>query len=234
VNRAVVLFTRDLRVHDHAALSSAVERASEIVPLFVLDDALWHRYRSPARQAFLLDSLADLRHALRERGGDLVIRRGDPVEQTIEDEDGLTAWAEGRTGYPIVDAAMRQLRADGWMHNRGRLIVASFLTKTLGIDWRRGANVFLELLVDGDVANNAGNCQWVAGTGVDSRPNRVFNPIAQAKRIDPEGEYVRTHEPELGELKGATIHEPWRAPLAARAPEYPGRIVDLDRRAARA
>jgi deoxyribodipyrimidine photo-lyase len=152
----------------------------------------------------------------------------------IEDEDALTAWAEGRTGYPIVDAAMRQLRAEGWVHNRGRLLVASFLTKTLGVDWRQGAKVFLELLVDGDVANNSGNWQWVAGTGVDSRPNRVFNPIAQAKRLDPQGKYVRAHVPELGELKGSIIHEPWRAPLAARVPEYPERIVDLEHRAARA
>jgi deoxyribodipyrimidine photo-lyase len=438
MKRAVIVFTRDLRVYDHAALSAAVEMASEIVPLFVLDDALRYEHGSPVRQAFLMDSLADLRHALRKRGGDLIIRRGDSVEETvrlahraaarvvfvgadastyaqrrqqrlaracraerielrventiaavpagelvpagrdhyrvftpywrrwrheplpaaldpprrvslpsgiepgelptarrarrggeraarqrldawlrsglheyettrnelaragtsrlspflhfgcispteavtraraqgaiaepfvrqlcwrdfylqlltanphtatrdlhhrnrnrewIEDEDALTAWAEGRTGYPIVDAAMRQLRAEGWIHNRGRLLVASFLTKTLGIDWRRGANVFLDLLVDGDVANNAGNWQWVAGTGVDSRRNRVFNPIAQAKRFDPQGEYVRRHVPELGELKGPTIHEPWRAPLAARPPNYPGRIIDIQHRAARA
>jgi deoxyribodipyrimidine photo-lyase len=436
VKRAVVLFTRDLRVHDHAALSAAVEVASEIVPLFVLDDALRYEHSSAVRLVFLLDSLADLRQALRECGGDLAIRRGDTVEETlrvayrvaasvvfvgadastyaqrrqerlagacrperielrventigavhpgelapadrdhyrvftpywrrwrgqplpasldppqrvslppgidpgdlpsappgqrggeraarrrldgwlrdglhgydtarnelamegtsrlssylhfgcispaevvararakgaiaeafvrqlcwrdfylqlldanphtamhdlhnrdrawIEDEDALTAWAEGRTGYPIVDAAMRQLRAEGWVHNRGRLLVASFLTKTLGVDWRQGAKVFLELLVDGDVANNSGNWQWVAGTGVDSRPNRVFNPIAQAKRLDPQGKYVRAHVPELGELKGSIIHEPWRAPLAARVPEYPERIVDLEHRAARA
>jgi deoxyribodipyrimidine photo-lyase len=145
--------------------------------------------------------------------------------QCLEDEDALNAWAEGRTGYPIVDAAMRQLGAEGWIHNRARLLVASFLTKTLGIDWRRGANVFLDLLVDGDIANNAGNWQWAAGTGVDPRPNRTFNPIAQAKRLDPQGQYVRTHVPELGELKGSTIHEPWRAPLAARAPDYPKPIV---------
>jgi deoxyribodipyrimidine photo-lyase len=137
-------------------------------------------------------------------------------------------------GYPIIDAAMRQLHVEGWTHTRGRLLVASFLTKTLGIHWRQGAKVFLELLVDGDVANNAGNWQWVAGTGVDSRPNRVFNPVAQAKRLDPQGEYVRAYVPELSEREGSTIHEPWRAPLPARAAEYPERIVDLDRRAARA
>jgi deoxyribodipyrimidine photo-lyase len=437
VKRAVVLFTRDLRVHDQRALSVATETAAEIVPMFVLDDALWPRHRSAPGRAFLHDSLADLRHALRERGGDIAIRRGDPVEETlrvahrvgasavfvgadastyaqrrqeqlgracrrerielsventvaavpagelvpadrdhyrvftpywrrwrdqplpapldaprrvslppgidagdlpsappglsaggesaarrrllawlrdglhgyetarnelagegtsrlspylhlgcvspvevvtrarsqgrisepfvrqlcwrdfylqllkanphtalhdlhdrdrewIEDEDALTAWTEGRTGYPIVDAAMRQLHSEGWMHNRGRLLVASFLTKTLGIDWREGAKVFLELLVDGDVANNAGNWQWMAGTGVDSRPNRVFNPVVQAKRLDPQGEYVRTYVPELSGLEGSAIHEPWRAPRAAQAPEYPDRIVDLEHRAARA
>jgi deoxyribodipyrimidine photolyase len=129
VKRAVVLFTRDLRVHDQRALSVATETAAEIVPMFVLDDALSHCHRSAPRR---------------------------------------------------------------------------------------------------------GNWQWMAGTGVDSRPNRVFNPIAQAKRLDRERDYVRAHVPELGELKSATIHEPWRAPLAARAPEYPGRIVDHEHRATRA
>jgi deoxyribodipyrimidine photo-lyase len=94
--------------------------------------------------------------------------------------------------------------------------------------------VFFELLVDGDAANNVGNWQWVAGTGVDTRRNRVFNPIAQAKRLDPDGEYVRRHVPELSDLVDPSVHEPWRAPRSARAPEYPERIVDNDRRAARA
>jgi deoxyribodipyrimidine photo-lyase len=433
---AIVLFTRDLRVHDHAALCAAVETASEVVPLFVFDEALRNRHRSAAREAFLLDSLVDLREALCARGGGLVVRRGDPIEETmrvahatgssvvfvgadassyaerrrqrleqacrserielrrentiaaiapgelvpaerdhyrvftpywrhwrelplptpldaptrvtvpaavefgalpsratgmrggehtgrrrlgtwlrsglheyerarndldkagtsrlspylhfgcisanevvvrareqgavaeefvrqlcwrdfylqllaanprsatedlhqrdrgwIDDDDAFAAWAAGRTGYPIIDAAMRQLRDEGWMHNRARLLVGSFLTKTLGIDWRRGAEVFFELLVDGDIANNVGNWQWVAGTGVDSRPNRVFNPVAQAKRLDPDGAYVRRNVPELAGLTGASVHEPWRAPLAARAPEYPERIVEYLPGAARA
>jgi deoxyribodipyrimidine photo-lyase len=150
------------------------------------------------------------------------------------DDDALAVWAEGRTGYPIIDAAMRQLRTEGWLHNRVRLLVGSFLTKTLGIDWRHGARVFFKSLVDGDVANNVGNWQWVAGTGVDTRPNRVFNPIAQGKRLDPHGDYVRRHVPELADLVGASVHEPWRAPRSARAPEYPDRIVDCERRALRA
>jgi len=428
MRRAVVLFTRDLRVHDHAALSSAIEEADEIVPLFVFDEALARVHRAAARHAFLLGSLAVLRESLRSRGGDLFLRSGDPVEQTLrvaratdtdavflgadvsayakrrqerlalaclgeriglrientvaavpwceltpaardhyrvftpywrrwretplpeplaapgrvrvptdlprgqlpsptkpldggeraarrrldewlgdglhdygsgrnglagngtsrlspflhfgcvsanevvtrarregstadefvrqlcwrdfylqllaanpstatldlhprerpwrDNEVALEAWAYGRTGYPIVDAAMRQLRSEGWIHNRARLVVASFLTKTLGIEWRRGAEVFFDLLVDGDLASNAGNWQWVAGTGVDTRPGRTLNPIAQARRFDPDGTYVRRHVPELAELEGPSVHEPWRSPLAARAPEYPDRIVE--------
>ncbi len=150
-----------------------------------------------------------------------------------DDDEAFERWRDGQTGYPIVDAGMRQLRAEGWMHNRSRLIVGSFLTKVLGIDWRRGARVFSDLLVDGDVASNVGNWQWIAGTGVDSRPNRVFNPIVQAKRLDPTGAYVRRHVPELAELEGAAVHEPWRAPLARVAPDYPERIVDYAEATAR-
>jgi deoxyribodipyrimidine photo-lyase len=122
---------------------------------------------------------------------------------------------------PIVDAGMRQLDAEGWMHNRARLIVAAFLTKTLGLDWRGGARAFADLLVDADVANNVGNWQWVAGTGVDTRPNRRFNPMRQAQRHDANGDYVRRYVPELADLPGAAVHEPWRASSASVAPEYP-------------
>jgi deoxyribodipyrimidine photo-lyase len=138
-----------------------------------------------------------------------------------DDLEALERWRAGKTGYPIVDAGMRQLHAEGWMHNRARLLVAAFLTRMLAIDWRHGARTFAQLLVDADVANNVGNWQWVAGTGVDTRPNRTFNVIAQAKRRDPDGDYVRRHVPELSELAGAAVHEPWRAPLASVAPEYP-------------
>ena len=115
------------------------------------------------------------------------------------------------------------------MHNRARLIVGSFLTKTLYLDWRRGAAHFLDLLVDGDVANNQLNWQWIAGTGTDSRPNRVLNPLAQARRHDPEGDYVRRYVPELVDVAGAAVHEPWRLPDEVRgALDYPEPIVDLD------
>jgi len=431
---AVVLFTRDLRVHDQPALGEAARTATQVVPLFVLDPALERPGKAPNRGAFLLAALADLRRSLRGLGADLVVRRGDPVEQTLrvahavgashvfvgsdasayakrreerlarecrrarielrventtaavppgelapadrdhyrvftpywersraeplaaveppqrlvlpagvepvrlpgvaepsprggeregrrrldrwladglheyerrrvdlagegtsrlspylhfgclsptevvtraraegavaetfvrqlcwrdfylqllaanpqtaredlhprdrhwsDDGDALERWRAGQNGHPIVDAAMRQLRQEGWLHNRARLIVASFLTKTLSIDWRLGAAVFSDLLVDGDVANNVGNWQWVAGTGVDTRPNRAFNPIRQARRFDPDGDYVRRYVPEVAELEGAAVHEPWRSPLARVAPEYPDRLET--RHAARA
>ena len=424
---AIVLFTRDLRVHHHAALTAATREHERVVPLFVLDEVLLRDAGTPNRMAFLLDSLRALRASLRELGGDLVIRRGDVgmeatriastvgakmlfvgddvspnaqrrlrrlreqlgvrVESTVtvvapgelvpegrdhyrvftpywrrwrgeprapvldapsrvtlptldagrmpelselvaerpspnlpkggeregrrrlerwladgaadyealrddlaadatsrlspylhfgciaanevvaragngefvrqlcwrdfyaqllaanphttrddlrprerpwnDDAEGFARWRAGHTGVPIVDAAMRQLHAEGWMHNRARLIVAAFLTKTLGLDWRHGARAFTELLVDADVANNVGNWQWVAGTGVDPRPNRLFNPLAQAKRRDPNGDYVRRYVPELSELPGAAVHEPWRASLTRVAPEYPAPLADV-------
>jgi deoxyribodipyrimidine photo-lyase len=434
---AVVLFTRDLRVHDHEGLREAARAHDRVVPLFVLDDRLLDP-RAANRLSFLTDSLADLRNSLRRLGSDLVVRRGDPVAETLrvaraagaktvftstdsssyaqsrerrllsecersgvelravdttsvvspgdlapdgrdhyrvftpywrrwrdaplrsfegaprclpalvgmepgelpslrdltlappspdlagggetaarrrlaewlrdglgryaedhdrltadatsglspylhlgclspvevvararerrdadafvrqlcwrdffgqllaanphmqredlrprgdswhDDDEALAAWREGRTGYPIVDAAMRQLARVGWMPNRTRLIVGSFLTKTLYLDWRLGADVFFELLVDGDVANNVGNWQWVAGTGADTRPNRVLNPLRQAKRFDPDGHYVRRYVPELEALGGPSVHEPWNAqPALAR--DYPERIVDHER-----
>ncbi|MET9103123.1 cryptochrome/photolyase family protein [Streptomyces antibioticus] len=142
--------------------------------------------------------------------------------------EDIEAWREGRTGYPVVDAAMRQLRQEGWMHNRGRLLTASFLTKTLYVDWRVGARHFLDLLVDGDVANNQLNWQWMAGTGTDSRPNRVLNPVTQAKRYDPDGAYVRRWVPELAEVAGPAVHEPWKLRKPDDpAPDYPDPLIEL-------
>jgi len=407
---AVVLFTRDLRVHDQPALTTALEESGQIVPLFVLDDRMLETFGAPNRVAFLLDSLADLRRSLEARGSGLAIRRGDVVAETVrlaldhdagsvhlsedvsayaqqrerrlgralgatrigldthpgvtvvppgdlapagsdhfrvftpywrrwraephrpvlelparvttpagvdwgeipaleelvsgetapelppggetegrrrlgewlgqglarygerrddlaadatsalspylhfgclspgevaarsfgaeggeefvrqlcwrdfhhqllaanpelahedmrsrgapwrDDDEALEAWKAGRTGYPLVDAGMRQLLREGWMHNRARLVTGSFLTKHLGIDWRVGAAHFFEHLVDGDVANNTGNWQWVAGTGADSRPYRMLNPYRQAERFDPHGAYARRYVPELGTL----------------------------------
>ena len=434
----VVLFTRDLRLHDHPALAAAVERASHVVPLFVVDDAVLGRFGAPSRIAFLLGALADLRQSLASRGSGLVVRRGDTVAEAVRvavdtgaerihigedvsafahgrherltraahergiaveacpgvtvvapgdlsptgsegpfrvftpywnrwraaprravlpappaiptdalldegtlptlgelapgapasrlppggetegrsrlarwlrvgladyearrddlaadgtsglspylhlgclspleateraanepggeawirqlcwrdfhhqlhdaepriaredlrprgdrwrtDPDGLAAWKEGRTGYPLVDAGLRQLVAEGWMPNRARLVTASFLVKHLYLDWRLGAAHFAEHLVDGDVANNTGNWQWVAGTGADTRPNRVFNPTRQARRFDPDGVYVRRWVPELEGVEGRDVHEPWRLGLL-RPAAYPSPIVDHD------
>jgi deoxyribodipyrimidine photo-lyase len=156
--------------------------------------------------------------------------RGDRWSRS---QRAFDAWREGRTGYPVVDAAMRQLVAEGRMHNRARMIAASFLTKDLYLDWRWGAGHFWDLLSDGEIANNAGNWQWVAGTGNDTRPNRVFSPLRQAHRFDPAGEYVRRWLPELEAVEGRAAHEPWRLPAKQRRGlDYPGPIVDHDDAAA--
>ncbi len=127
--------------------------------------------------------------------------------------DDLRAWQEGRTGYPIVDAGMRQLRAIGWMHNRVRMIAASLLTKHLLIPWRCGEDWFWDTLVDADLANNSASWQWVAGSGADAAPYfRVFNPMLQGRTFDPEGSYARRWVPELAEMPAEHIHAPWEAP----------------------
>jgi deoxyribodipyrimidine photo-lyase len=144
-------------------------------------------------------------------------------------DERFEAWTHGRTGYPIVDAGMRQLLDEGWMHNRVRMIVASFLVKDLHVDWRRGARWFLEHLVDGDLASNQHGWQWTAGTGTDAAPFfRVFNPTSQGKRFDPDGDYVRRYVPELREIEGAAVHEPavGGGDLFATPVDYPAPIVD--------
>ncbi|GAA4607244.1 deoxyribodipyrimidine photo-lyase [Actinoallomurus liliacearum] len=145
------------------------------------------------------------------------------------EEAAVAAWRRGRTGYPLVDAAMRQLAEQGWMHNRGRLITASFLAKIMYVDWRVGARHFLDLLVDGDVANNQLNWQWVAGTGASTRPNQVIDPLVQARRFDRRGDYVRRWVPELAEIEGAAVHRPWLLPAEVRRRlDYPDPVIDLD------
>jgi len=159
-----------------------------------------------------------------------------------KDEPGFEAWSKGLTGYPIVDAGMRELWATGFMHNRVRMIAASFLIKDLMIDWRRGEAWFWDTLVDADVAQNAGNWQWVAGSGADASPFfRIFNPIVQGQRFDPDGAYVRRWVPELAKLPDSVIHAPWTAvsEVLGRADvvlgrDYPEPIVDHGMARARA
>ena len=141
------------------------------------------------------------------------------------DVKGLQAWQEGLTGYPVVDAAMRHLKQSGWMHNRARMISASFLTKDLLIDWREGERWFMQHLIDGDTASNNGGWQWTAGTGTDAAPYfRVFNPTVQSKKFDPRGDYIRRWVPELAHVSSDDIHAPWENPSIKL--NYPTPIVD--------
>jgi deoxyribodipyrimidine photo-lyase len=167
---------------------------------------LWHRPDS-AHQA------------LQERMRGMEVDEGKQADQRFE------AWTDGRTGYPIVDAGMRQLLAEGWMHNRVRMIVASFLVKDLHVDWQRGARYFLQHLVDGDLASNHHGWQWVAGTGTDAAPYfRIFNPTTQGEKFDPSGDYVRRYVPELAGIQGKAVHQPWA--LDEPPADYPEPIID--------
>jgi deoxyribodipyrimidine photo-lyase len=170
-------------------------------------DVLWHRPDS-ARH-----SLDESMRSMRADTG----RRAD---------ERFAAWAEGRTGFPFVDAGMRQLAAEAWMHNRLRMVVASFLVKDLHLDWTRGARLFMQRLVDGDLASNQHGWQWAAGTGTDAAPYfRVFNPVAQGERFDPDGQYVRRWVPELRGVDRRFVHRPWDDPAGPPA-GYPAPIVD--------
>ncbi|HEY0954198.1 MAG TPA: deoxyribodipyrimidine photo-lyase [Roseateles sp.] len=154
----------------------------------------------------------------------------DAIEwETGEHADRLfAAWCEGRTGYPLVDAAMRQLKSTGYMHNRLRMVTASFLSKDLGLDWRRGEAWFAEQLLDFDLAANNGGWQWASSSGCDAQPYfRIFNPTAQSEKFDAEGRFIRRYCPELAGLDAKAIHAPWeRAPLAMQGVDYPRPIVD--------
>ena len=141
-------------------------------------------------------------------------------------DERLKAWQEGKTGYPMVDAGMRQLNTTGWIHNRVRMIVASFLVKDLHLEWMHGAKYFESKLTDFDAASNAHGWQWTAGCGTDASPYyRIFNPIGQGLKFDPEGDYVRNFVPELRHLAGASVHEPWLQ-LDGYDHGYPAQIVD--------
>ena len=174
--------------------------------------------------------------AFREFYADVLFQRPDSAREYLRPEfatmpydepgDQLDAWREGRTGFPIVDAGMRQLRATGWMHNRVRMIVASFLVKDLHVEWQHGARHFMRWLVDGDLASNQHGWQWVAGCGTDAAPYfRVFNPTTQGAKFDPDGTYVRRWVPELADVPAKHVHEPSASPDGV--PDgYPEPIVD--------
>ena len=180
------------------------------------DELCWRDFYADV----LFNEPASARRSLDERVGSMPWDRGPEADELF------AAWCEGCTGYPIVDAGMRQLRAEAWMHNRVRMIVASFLVKDLHLDWQRGARWFMQHLVDGDLASNQHGWQWTAGTGTDAAPYfRIFNPVTQAKRFDPEGRYVRRFVPELADVPTRFVHEPWKAPDGPPA-GYPAPIVD--------
>ncbi|AWK86736.1 cryptochrome/photolyase family protein [Azospirillum thermophilum] len=179
----------------------------------------------------------EFNHTLLDAFPDLATRPMDPRFADFpwrDDPAGLKAWQLGRTGYPIVDAGMRQLWQTGWMHNRVRMIVASFLVKDLLLPWQAGEAWFRDTLVDADHANNAGNWQWVAGCGADAAPFfRVFNPVLQGEKFDPDGAYVRRFVPELAGLPARWIHKPWEAPAdilrqagVRLGSDYPRPILD--------
>jgi len=171
-------------------------------------DVLWHH---PASARASLDQRFDTRM---------------PWDTGASADEAFAAWATGCTGFPFVDAGMRQLRAEGWVHNRVRMVVASFLVKDLHLPWQRGAAEFMHWLRDGDLASNAHGWQWTAGCGTDASPfYRVFNPVAQGLKFDPDGAYVRRYIPELAHLAGKAAHEPWAA-ADGYAHGYPRQIVD--------
>lgn len=170
-------------------------------------DVLWNQPRTA-------------RESLRPDMRSMVTDTGAVAEERFE------AWTKGRTGFPIVDAGMRQLATTGWVHNRVRMIVASFLVKDLHLDWGLGARHFMQALRDGDLASNNHGWQWVAGTGTDASPYfRIFNPVTQGRTHDPDGDYVRRYVPELRDVPGKAVHEPWLLPGGLPA-GYPERIVD--------
>ncbi|HSI26828.1 MAG TPA: deoxyribodipyrimidine photo-lyase [Aeromicrobium sp.] len=197
----------DLLAHPARHDRTGIERfETELAWREFYADVLWHHPRSAWHD--WKDDLADMRYD------------ADPAR--------IEAWRLGRTGYPFVDAGMRQLLSQGWMHNRVRMVTASFLVKDLHVWWTLGARHFMDHLADGDVASNSHGWQWVAGTGTDASPYfRIFNPVAQGLRFDPSGDYVRRWIPELRHLAGAAAHEPWHADDGYRE-GYPARMVDHD------
>lgn len=213
---------------DGTSRLSAALHFGELHPRTILARAGGEAGAAFVRQLAWRDFYADVLFHNPAAGTTNVDRRFDAVPWVQGgDADRLFGhWSSGRTGYPFVDAGMRQLAETGWLHNRVRMVVASFLTKDLLIDWRRGADWFMQNLLDADVANNALGWQWTAGTGTDAAPYfRVFNPVLQGLKFDPDGDYVRRYIPELRHLPGAAVHEPWRLP-DGYAHGYVPRLVD--------
>ncbi|GIL37302.1 deoxyribodipyrimidine photo-lyase [Phycicoccus sp. DTK01] len=199
-------------VHPRTLLAELADRSGTGVETY-RDELAWREFYADVLFHNPRSAWSDLRPALKGMRYD-------------EPEDAVEAWRRGETGYPVVDAGMRQLLAEGWMHNRVRMITASFLTKDLHVWWPVGARHFLDHLCDGDLASNNHGWQWVAGTGTDASPYfRVFNPVTQGEKFDPTGDYVRRWVPELRHLSGKAAHQPWNHD-DGYAHGYPERIVD--------
>lgn len=225
---------RDRPDHQGTSLLSPHLHFGEIGPVQV-----WHALADVSGSEAYLRQLAwrEFAHHLLRAFPDMLSEAFDAQFRDFpwrRNQRGLRAWQRGRTGYPMVDAAMRELWSTGWMHNRARMVAASFLVKHLLIPWQEGAAWFLDTLVDADLANNTMGWQWVTGCGVDAAPYfRVFNPVLQGEKFDPQGEYVRRWVPELRSLGAEHIHDPWNAPPLALAAagvrlgeDYPLPMVD--------
>jgi deoxyribodipyrimidine photo-lyase len=217
---------RDMAAQDATSRLSAHLHLGTLSPTEIVDRLDGRRAGHQAFERQLC--WREFNHQLLAAHPDLPRRELRPKgDRWHEDDQAVAAWKEGRTGYPLVDAGMRQLRHEGFMHNRARMVTASFLTKHLYVDWRVGAWHFMDWLADGDLANNFAQWQWTAGTGTDSRPNRMFNPVTQGRRHDPDGAYVRRHVEELSRLDRTRVHAPWEAEGSLLAAEgYPPPIVD--------
>jgi deoxyribodipyrimidine photo-lyase len=217
----------------------AVEGTSRLSPHLAFGEIsprqVWRAATNRGASAAMEKFLSEM--GWREFAYNLVFHNGNLAQRNFrpefdafpwaDDGEAIAAWRQGRTGYPIVDAGMRELWTTGWMHNRVRMIAASFLTKDLLIDWREGERWFWDTLVDADPASNATGWQWVAGCGADAAPYfRVFNPVLQGAKFDPKGQYVRHWVPELADLPDAVVHSPWTATKPPPASVYPARIVE--------
>ncbi|MBK9712900.1 MAG: deoxyribodipyrimidine photo-lyase [Kouleothrix sp.] len=215
---------------DEGRNSNASSKSAETLPLVLGHSSSVDAWIGElAWRDFYYQILAHFPHVL-----DGAFRRSYDSLEWENDQRLFEAWRTGQTGYPIVDAAMRQLNAEAWMHNRARMIVASFLTKDLLIDWRQGERYFMQQLVDGDHASNNGGWQWAAGTGTDAQPYfRIFNPTSQGQKFDARGDYVRRYVPELAGVPERYIHTPWSLPAAEQrrigvviGRDYPEPVVD--------